>query len=87
MKAVSSTPSSPTYHSVAGDATRQATAVRPPAWASCSPRARVAYSFLFVVEWFRNKLHSFLRWHSRQTVEKQEKFHLQLRKGKFRHNR
>jgi hypothetical protein len=61
MKAASSAPVSPTYQSVAGGSTPQATSVRPSAWASCSPCASVAYSFLFVVEWFRNKLHSFLR--------------------------
>jgi hypothetical protein len=86
MKAASSAPDSPTYPSVAGGTTPQATSVRPSAGASCSPRASVAYSFLFVVEWFGNKLHSFLRGRARQTVEKQGKFPPKIRKGKFRHH-
>jgi cytochrome c peroxidase len=84
MKAASSETNSLADQSIAGEKMPQATRARMPAWASYSPRASVGYSFLFVVEWFKNKLRLFLRLLSRQTIEKREEFGPGIRKGKFR---
>jgi cytochrome c peroxidase len=87
MKTTESTRKRPPHRSEPGENSTSATPTLPPSWASCSPRASLAYAFLFAVQSFRTKLRSWLSVQTPPTSAKPRGVDTRFQNGKFRHNR
>jgi cytochrome c peroxidase len=84
MKTESSPAKSLEQSSVLEVHARQATPIRPPLGmeSPCSPRASVAFSFLAVLEWLRNKFLPLVRRRSQQGPAKLANFNVRMRSRK-----